>query len=77
MERKTKGDSTDERMVTEEMIAAAAAVLWENPFLEMGQTGAEILAEEMLRQALSASRKKTYATSMKAHPLRKDVPADR
>jgi hypothetical protein len=47
--------------ITEGMICAAAEVLLADPFLGLGPSGAEELAEEILARALSAHREKTSA----------------
>jgi hypothetical protein len=46
--------------ITEEMISAAAEVLWlEDPLLDIPQGSAEVIAEKMLRRALAASGDRT------------------
>lgn len=54
----------NETEITEEMIAAAAAVLLRDPFVGDRVIGVEELAEEMLVAALSARSRKTTAADL-------------
>lgn len=60
----------DKIEITEEMIAAGAAVLMADPFLNFSPTGAEITAEKVLLEAMSALhreiRRKTQPKSSRS-----------
>jgi hypothetical protein len=47
----------DETEITEEMISVAAEVLWKSPLIEISEGLALVLAEKMIRGALSGARK--------------------
>jgi len=57
----------DKIEITEEMIAAGADVLMADPFLGLGPTSAEDLAEKVLVRALSARLCKNSADDPEAH----------
>jgi hypothetical protein len=54
----------DEIEITEEMVSAAAEVLWKDPFLGLGESSAEEMARKMLRIALSVRRKRNVAAGL-------------
>jgi hypothetical protein len=47
----------DEIEITPEMIAAGAAVLWARDDIDIGPTGSEIVAENVIRAALGILQK--------------------
>jgi hypothetical protein len=57
-------ESNDEIRVTEEMVSAAAEILWRDPFAGISESLAEEMARKMLIIALSVHRKRNVATDL-------------
>ncbi len=60
------GAPVDEIQVTEEMVSAAAEILWMDPFAGIGESTAEEMARKMLFRALSVHLKRNVATDLEA-----------
>jgi hypothetical protein len=57
-------ESNDEIEVTEEMVSAAAEILWRDPFAGISPAPAVEMARKMLTLALSVHRKRNVAADL-------------